>query len=279
MQNQKTIQFWDDFYESEESEIKEWILEPNEYLLQHLAREIDKENSNMVLEIGCGTSTLSRELYKLMSSERQSICFVATDVSSIGIQQCQRRDKELLSQNLKYNVMNITEKNQSLKGKVDVVLDKGCLDTFLFRSKNTGRGYGSLVRAVLDNVHHMLNPSGGKYLILSPRTKLKAIRDYVGFSSVVRRQLGPGFQPAGLQENHKKANESLFLYICQVNPDYNVDKCDDAFGLLREKPIDSDPCPKCKINFYKFRLGEALEGRGASYWYRLWKGHKQHCKG
>jgi hypothetical protein len=104
-----------------------------------------------------------------------------------------------------------------------LILDKGCLDTFIFRS--SAKPHGALIESVLNNLQSWLkSPSsssncissskieeeegreggrtegrdegrkeeggeGGVYMILSPRGKFKSIRDYCGFSRVDKHSL------------------------------------------------------------------------------------------
>ena len=226
-QNVKTIQFWDDYYSSSSSssakagdQTKEWILHPSRAILETLYEKLPPPSSSAtpnnnnanhsdnddddddddgrirILEIGCGTSTLSRDfwLYCRTQKGRRDISVCATDVSHVCLHQNQERDRELLqimtATNegcLEYKFLNITtplemiqpesdhqedeeadrKESQStshldhncpnfLPRSFDMILDKGCLDTFLFRSRSRGDQKDALIRTVLDNIHSLL---------------------------------------------------------------------------------------------------------------------------
>jgi len=235
-----------------------------------------------VLELGCGTSTLSRELFLYLLRRRRSgssppfspsqhprhpetapidVVVVATDVSPVCIERNRVRDAALLlgdeiifenetdgppppssrssssSSSLRYKVLDVAAAGgvpAEYRDRFDLILDKGCLDTFLFRSKKRAGRAEALSRTVLDNVRSMLKKRGGsvgerdnnanaaaaaattnnsevggdvanespllaaastsppppsRYVVVSPRRKFKAVRDYPGFASVTKRRL------------------------------------------------------------------------------------------
>lgn len=298
MQNERTIRFWDDFYDAQEpSTDKEWILHPSEPLLKRISQCLVDNQSTCcrILEIGCGTSSLGRELWKYMrrisrgeNGEQQCASsnhhLLATDVSEVCIRQNQERDSELCDSEqegggVEYRVLDITKDYPELKGSFDLILDKGCLDTFLFRSRQRGGGskpYGPLVQNVVNNIQSWLSESG-VYTILSPRNKLKTVRDYAGFSSVERITLDPTELCRGDLEGQDGEQESLFLYACRKNLSYTPG-VDRAFPVEKPKPEDGDSCQRCALTFLEFRKGEAIVGRGEAYWFRMWRGHCAHCK-
>jgi SAM-dependent methyltransferase len=185
-----------------------------------------------ILEIGCGTSTLVRDL-KLYVEEKhftqqqqyRQVFACGTDVSPICVDTCQQRDQDLILQSngtLHYKVLNVLLKNDNddddngsitADEKVhaigeqevanqeqqkqqrhpwDLIIDKGCLDTFLFRTRQRGESgvYPESIRQVLDNIHTMMmNGPSSRYMFISPRSKLRAVRDYIGFQSVHRYPL------------------------------------------------------------------------------------------
>jgi hypothetical protein len=293
MQRDRTLRFWDNFYESQEpSSDKEWILQPSEPLLQRITQCLAKKSSIRILEIGCGTSSLGRELWKHMRAnpsvgeEKPSVHLLATDVSETCIRQNQERDSGLLDQvlekgSIEYKVLDITEPHPELEGKFDFILDKGCLDTFLFRSRQRGGGsqpYGKLVRSVIDNIQSWLSKEG-VYVILSPRTKFKTVRDYVGFSSVERYELDPAELQKGDLVNEEGEPDCIFLYVCRKNPAYSS-STEEAFPCLhdQQQPQDEDSCQICGVAFVKFRNGEGLAGSRGAWLRRKWKGHQEHCR-
>jgi SAM-dependent methyltransferase len=329
MQKEKTLHFWDDYYCKEASLGKEWILQPSSALVQQILDQLVIPNESTspnesatdlhALEIGCGTSLLSVELCaaweQRSSSSRSRLHVLATDVSPVCIEQqhakldrhvnakAEHSDEAASKSTLAYQVLNITDpcqKDDSWKGKFDLILDKGCLDTCLFRSKKATMWLDT----VLNNIHGWLKPKTGVYVIITPRSKLKAVRDFPGFV-VSRRPLtaehyGRGdLEPrSGCSTDQRKSNSHVqsnvgviaevtdssalqqqqYLYSCRHVP---------LDGMARERvettdslPTASDHCPACRISFPSFRLQHCqTRDRADTYWDRHWVGHKLHCKG
>lgn len=218
-QNHKTKKYWDAFYtdlpshvpkQSQSSAIEddggsfEWIVANSPVLLDEIlmmfpqrSQEDDSAGQLNTLEIGCGVSKLSRCLLQRLKQKRAgtndlvSYRFVATDISEVCIDQCSLRDSQFISSlnetnkdTLKYETLDILTSKPTRQ--YHVILDKGTLDTFLFRSKRTKKGselYPSLLLPLLNNIHAWLK-SGGKYIIISPRGRIKAVRDYIGFNNI-----------------------------------------------------------------------------------------------
>jgi hypothetical protein len=345
MQREKTLQFWDDFYTQHQMSVnaesadqsKEWVLYPSLELLAQITQQMPLDRDITILEIGCGTSTLARELYLYLQllpntayySSQQSTAsasaltvsvekahfhdcarssaspvykrrVIATDVSPVCISQMRERDARIIQSSqgdFSYEVLNIADNDHPhLARQFDVILDKGCLDTFLFRSRQRGSGqvYADLVRRVLNHLHSWLRDEPmGRYLILTPRSKLHSIRDFAGFTSVQRRPL-TDIHRADLEGDEKgnednksstdkdigsnTVEEAMYFYTCCKNSSYSAD--DPAFRIPIEKdPQDEDMCPGCLVTFYDFRKGEDVRGRGRPFWFREWRGHCRHCKG
>jgi SAM-dependent methyltransferase len=290
MQSDRTLQFWDDYHK--ENEGKEWILQPSVELLDQLADKVpDDKPSIRILEIGCGTSTLARDLWEHVQTKHpdQSVHVCATDVSAVCIASNQQRDEDLLSlaapapaaprengSTLEYKVLNVLEPNEEdlHQNKFDMIIDKGCVDTFLFRSRQRGENhvYTNLLHTVLDHLHIWMTPSDGMYLLISPRSRLRAVRDYAGFGSVQRQVL------ATAKAELVGDNDTGYLYTSQTNDKYQPGISTPFPGNYREVPKDDSICPHCEITFGEMRKGEAVEGRGQVYWTRQWKGHCIHCK-
>eukprot|EP00977_Amphora_coffeiformis_P020792 scaffold8504_cov267-Amphora_coffeaeformis.AAC.1 len=314
VQKAETLQFWNDFYTSAERADQEWIVQPNHALLDKLWEEgVDgRDGSCRILEIGCGTSTLSRDLYLYWQSKHGGggdvpIYVLATDVSPVCIQQVRQRDANLLVQSppqqannntkntaafgLDYQVLNLANPPPpEFMASFDIVLDKGCLDTFLFRSRHRGpqqhqTAQNSLVHTVVRHVHQCLRNHHGRYLILSPRRKIKVVRDFPGFVSVTRHDLrARGIVVGELDGSSRDKDEPVatFLHVCIVIQHSACDSSADDVVLQsppqeEQQPHDTNPCPGCGVTFYNFRKGEGFEGRGSAFWFRRWKGHCQHC--
>jgi len=289
MQNERTIQFWDEYHKENES--IEWISEPSEDVLECLrdycfyASPQLKELRNLsMLEIGCGTSSLAKDFwqYLVKNEGEKSLLMVGTDVSSECINSNIERDQELLSADgnsgLQYRTLDVIHPSEGDTFCCDIILDKGCLDTFLFRSRNRGgnkSSYNPIMRSLLDNVWKWLSDDG-VYMFISPRAKLKAVRDYSGFQFVQRQAL-PAVSHGNLVG---KTKSSGYVYVCRKSSAYVIGMTPAFSGLDKETlPSNKRRCLKCQITFLEFRKGEAVEGRGAAFWIRQWKGHCQHCKG
>lgn len=334
-QNEKTIQFWDNFYtEQPNKDNKEWILHPSRLIFQYLWDRLpsgsstcssSSANSSLIniLEIGCGTSTLSRDFYQYCRkragsvngditsctspSSQRKIHICATDVSEVCIQLCRERDQEFLptlsspaaaEEGISYRVLNIAEPEDIPKDEenaFDMILDKGCLDTFLFRSRQRGPQKDQLPLAVLNNIHRLLKHDSGVYAIITPRSKFFAVRDYPGFSQVHRMPLDVKSLQGELakaelvnqqdgpktKQNGKIKEEVLYLYTCYKGNSSKDVPTTDANNIVvkADIPADESICPKCSMTFLKYRKGEDMEGRGRKFWVRHWKGHTVHCKG
>ena len=277
MQRDKTISFWNEYHEQESA--KEWILLPSESLLSSIRNElpwIHTPNCKpCVMEIGCGSSTLARDMYLLTKG-----IFVATDVSQVCIDTNQRRDQTIIdgsNGNFSYSVLNVLiEEVKAPLSKVDMVLDKGCLDTFLFRSRQQVQT--ELLRKLLDNVHRWLNVDG-KYVVLSPRSKLTQLRDFQGFTKITRTNLDNSNAVLGDLDGRSAKKEAVYMHVCVKNAAY-VPGVGPAFVNLSHTILGQDDtfCAGCGMSFEGFRKYESVEGRGQLYWCRKWNCHQIHCK-
>jgi len=268
--------------------------------------EMSQNSSNhcfRILEIGCGTSRLSRELWTFLNDEKnlwvdttssssshqkwiarskQSSFFIlATDVSPVCIQQNRDRDKDIPFTELAYEVLNLTalELDPRFLNNFDWILDKGCLDTFLFRSKKQHDNLSLLVTTVLDNIYKMLTPVG-VYIILSPRSKLKTLREYEGFD-VVRHMIKDDAVSRGDLEGDEKARQVIYCYICrrkeQSTGDVVSELCTSELEQTRSDHNSSEMCPSCGITFHSFSNDSRRRGHIKAAQQREWKGHCQHC--
>jgi SAM-dependent methyltransferase len=376
MQREKTIQFWDNYHDENDSE--EWISKPGEELLEMIFDRIydGKTKENLfpchqqcfsILEIGCGTSTLVRDLKRYIEERLPTIEVVAcgTDASKVCVavnteRDCHNDSPSETSErrgSLWYEVLNVLDGAPSRKNW-DLIIDKGCLDTFLFRSRHRGthnKTYPESLRILLDNLHvwqtrstiagsgtiggddvqsaallpntdgnnnpndnertsqQSQQPGGatGVYVIITPRPKLKAVRDYAGFSSVRRYPL-PKVSRSKLEgkKNNDSNNQLLegercrnsnggesqdacattaspgFMFVCTKNDDYRVgvsmpfpaSSCMRNGNNNNNPPDDDIQCSRCKRTFREFRKEGGLEFRGMAYCIRKWKSHCIHCK-
>ena len=327
------LDFWENYHEETGSEAsKEWILKDSHPLLKTILQSVPSKHASKdvrILEIGCGTSRLSRSLLesivqfrhdssKSSSLKDRKFHIISTDVSKACISLNKERDYsfindlEIGADMLQYRVLDMTCAKQELDPDLittpqDMILDKGCLDTLLFRSKwkpkrdrcssdghteiDSIRLYPPIVEAFLNNIHNLTRPNGGIYLLISPRSKLRAVRDFRGFRSVVTQKIDAtsGMIPGDLEcrnlswkdddQRNKKKHAFAHIYTCLRNDDYVVERDNsfvDSYGI-KNIPLDCDKCPKCGNSFHSFRSGEAIDMRGAACWTRRWKGHVLHC--
>lgn len=277
-----------------------------------------------VLEIGCGNSSLAADLCSFWEERSQHqrlnhtrcrrLHVVATDVSPV----CIAQQKELLQRRqtegndttksaycyealLEYQVLNITEPHHDeLHGQFDLILDKGCLDTCLFRSKKAD----AWLETVLHNLHSWLKPAAAAadtaedgteaaaaaaaYVIITPRSKLKAVRDYPGFR-VTRKILASAEYGNGDLEPRRSSNEDKsaikneepaaaerhYMHVCRRMDAVVAGK--DGTGIHDpNKDDDDDACETCGATFAAFCVPR--KSRTEAYWMRHWRGHRQHCK-
>lgn len=296
MQRNETLLFWDAYHEQETA--KEWILVPSQYVLDRIVEQIVPQVHPRLLEIGCGTSRLALELFHRTGGGD----FVVTDVSEVCIAANRQRDEESLTKQkegcrFEYRVLNVLEPpnkdddddipNQSLSLSWDVVLDKGCLDTLLYRSRH--QEHAQLLTTLLNNVHGWLQQRGGRYLVLTPRARVPLLRDYPGFSSVQRTVLQESLGDLdGKDKNNNNKRTKVYMHVCCVDPSYQPTRTtssgqkDESMSSQQEgerNVEDDDTCPHCGLSFFNFREGEYLRGKGLKYWTRRWNGHQIHCRG
>eukprot|EP00536_Pseudo-nitzschia_multiseries_P002506 jgi/Psemu1/146346/gw1.34.111.1 len=220
MQRDKTIQFWDDYHDEKDSE--EWISTPGKELLEMISDQVALSTVVSILEIGCGTSTLVRDLKWHIEERdpRTTVIACGSDVSRVCIDANRKRDcpcpndgTECSSNNNGNDNDNDNDNNNNAgepsRRNWDVIVDKGCLDTFLFRSRQRGaqnKIYPESLRIVLDKIHG----NRSRYIFVSPRSKIKAVRDYAGFASVRKYPL-PGICRSQLEG--KKGNINISINI------------------------------------------------------------------
>ena len=320
MQKEGTLRFWDEYHGNNTN--KEWILHPTDTLLQSVAQQIPAFHQEVggmirILEIGCGTSTFARDLWLYLlqkSSDQQKNLVVhvcATDISPVSIEFCRDRDQKWIhdatddSSRLEYKCLDVLMNEEGTFPPLqhwDLILDKGCLDTLLFRSRRQrgeNRKYPQCLEALLNNIWSWLVPNNGVYLLLSPRKKNLALKDFAGFVSVCRLPLDSPQQAALVPARGEKKNvdtvvemdnkpkrkpverQCTHAWICRKDLSYVPDQ--DACWQNGRLTADSLPpkdsiCPKCKISFDAFRQGSDNSERENAYWGRVWKQHQNHCK-
>lgn len=203
----KTIQFWD--RQHAEGTATEWIYAPSDELCDAILGPVLalRREKITVLEIGCGTSRLAMDLCDFFHRRHpdKSLTMLATDASSVCIEQQRARNKQ--SDQCSYEVWNILEEKKDWK--FDMVLDKGCVDTLLFRAKKGEE----LAGVALENIKQCLkDPITCPYCIITSRKKY---RKYLSssFSNIIRHDLD--IERKGSSEIVKEEkNARVFLYVC-----------------------------------------------------------------
>lgn len=268
MQNERTLWFWEKYHHENNS--KEWILRPTLEVLEMLKSHCPPVTPLRILEIGCGTSTLARDLREHVREDGRAVHVLATDSSERCVSVNRMRDQSVPGK-LEYGVLNVL--NEAESGPWDVVIDKGCLDTFAFRGRRRGgnAAYSDLLRRVLENVWRWMGEDG-VYLLISPRARVRAVRDFQGFSSVTRHKVANAVNLVGKLDGTSCA----YVYVCHKNNSYVVGGA-TPFGS-EELPAKDAKCNKCGITFSQFQGGKAADGVGAASLSRQWKGHCIHCK-
>lgn len=173
----KAQRFWDSKHAADGA--KEWIAQ-TDTLLPHMLPHMPLDGA--ILEIGAGTSALSL----LIAQALPAATVVATDVSPLAVQQMASTHS---APNLTFAVLDALDATSmamqaaavqaaqpETKPGWSVVVDKGCLDTFLFR-------YGTSVNPVpllLSAIHQALR-CDGVYIICTPRRRIKELAAHGGF--------------------------------------------------------------------------------------------------
>lgn len=231
---------------------------------------------------------------------RTTYDFVATDVSSVCIEHNRIRDSAFVSflhdtaaARLSYEVLDVLNANlQSHSkhiGRYDMILDKGTLDTFLFRSKRTNKGcelHPPLLTPLLSNIHRWLRAGcDAKYIIISPRSKIKSVRDFCGFKSVHRISVDTTMLISDdvilvkcNGENAHISKSEVFLYICFKDDSYDPDE-DVPYRSMIDSAEDNSICIKCGMSFKQYRGTVDVKEQGEIVWTRRWRNHIVHCKG
>lgn len=140
--------YWDARYKNDEKPF-EW-LEGFKELKKILLDVTDGDLERKVLNIGCGTSLISEEMYDFGWKH-----MVNVDNSTIAIEQMLDRNKDDKRPGMKWLVGDALAMDFSEDGKFDLVIDKSVLDTFCCAD-----GSGRTVVTYLKEVQRVLNEEG-----------------------------------------------------------------------------------------------------------------------
>ncbi|KAJ4716448.1 methyltransferase-like protein 13 [Melia azedarach] len=145
-------QYWDERFSNEEH--YEWLKDYSHF--RHLLQAHVKPNSS-VLELGCGNSRLSEELYKDGITEITCI-----DLSAVAVQKMQERLRLKGYKEIKVVEADMLDLPFS-DGCFDVVIEKGTMEVLFVNSGdpwNPRPETVSKVMAMLEGVHRVLKPDG-----------------------------------------------------------------------------------------------------------------------
>jgi hypothetical protein len=246
---EKTIQFWDDQHGQDAAFQKEWIYTSSDQLFhlifdplvaQRLHRESENDGSNNrqntttihVLEIGCGTSTLASDLCEFWnrtfseSSPFLRVNIVATDAIRVCIEQ-QRARKNQYPDQCRYEVWNVLEAPQPAEQQqqqwqyfFDVVLDKGCVDTILFRAKK-GAELAKLALANIKNCLRLGSTSStavSRYCVITSRKKYRKYLSVVFLEHHISSQrLDMSQKGDATIVTQERNGDRVYLYVCTTD--------------------------------------------------------------
>jgi hypothetical protein len=244
---EKTIQFWNDHHAATAAgdqpvTKQEWIYESSDHLFQMIlaplmSNDDDDENDTkdvvQILEIGCGTSTLAADLcdywnrtyynnsapdpqeedVRQQRRQRRQLTMIATDASVVCIKQ-QKANNQHPDQ-CSYEVWNILEPrdNNDEEWKFDLVVDKGCVDTILFRAKKGEE----LAAIALANIQRCLRTTNSPYCVITSRKKYRKYLAPV-FAGRITSQRLDVTQKGDAAIVKKERNDQVFLYVCTTAP-------------------------------------------------------------
>jgi len=283
-QRSKTLVYWDQVHEeNHQSSAIEWIADPSSTILEKLASYLPSESPLRLLEVGCGTSCLSKSLYQHITIHPCNVDeFCVTDVSPVCIQHNQTRDAEFIRHHhprFRYKIWNILDNIDGSSSKndkpFDVILDKGCLDTFLFRSET--RIQSVLVAKFLRFLHSWCTK---KYIVITPRSKLPTLlRDHPGFLSIQKNILTERIGVLVGSNKGKPKNERAYVHVCIIDPNYT---CPSLMVMNYSNDTASNEvvkltCDKCGISSNEF-FGQLNSCLSQAKKIRQWKGHQTHCR-
>ncbi|OHT16902.1 endothelin-converting enzyme 2-like protein [Tritrichomonas foetus] len=140
------MEYWDDGYKTGEAPA-EWFI-PYQTFAKFVRKHVPKDKS--VLVIGCGTSSLSNEMYEEGYTQMSSM-----DYSPEAIE-----EMKIKYPHLKWSVMDV-RKMEYADGEFDSIVDKGTLDCLFFLDETNGE-----VKKMLGEVSRVLKP-GGRYVVVT----------------------------------------------------------------------------------------------------------------
>ena len=156
--------------------------------------------TDKIINIGCGNSLLSEELYEDGYEDITNI-----DFSSKVINQIEEKNKAKYPK-MSFKVMDVLNMQEIQTGSFNVALDKGTLDSVL-----CGDNSGTNVQKMLNEIHRILSP-GGKYICITygdPEHRKKYFENQQWNNLSVDKILKPNTN----NEDNNEMNAKNFHYI------------------------------------------------------------------
>ena len=143
---------------------------------------------------------------------------------------------------------------------------------------------------VLQNIHSWLKVPNGLYTIITPRSKIKHVRDYIGFhvtrTILNESQFGSGdLEPRSGSTTNLHQSDGTFdavkeshqyMYTCRRRQIIDIPNKTDASDVAIEQSL----CTTCGVTYGSFctMKGSKVCASDTKYWNRRWQGHLQHCR-
>ncbi|KRX10497.1 hypothetical protein PPERSA_01509 [Pseudocohnilembus persalinus] len=161
-----------------------------------------------ILNIGCGNSRLSEELF---DEGYQNIYNI--DISAVCIKAMQEKYKDK-GPNFQYSQMDVRDMSAFKAGQFDCVIDKGTLDSVLCGDSST-----SNVQKMLNEIHRVLTPNG-VYFVVSygqPEHRLLYLDKLEYDWTVVTQQVNKPTisNTISLTGDDKDSPNVHYIYICK----------------------------------------------------------------
>ncbi|WFD15571.1 hypothetical protein MARU1_001593 [Malassezia arunalokei] len=157
----QTVEYWDKRYAAEAEDADfDWFRKYRD--IQHIFHELVPDRQSRILMLGCGNSTLSKDMY-----DDGYTHIVNLDYSAVVIDKMQTRFPEL-----DWRVMDIRELDKhadKLGGPAswDVIVDKGTMDALMAENGSVWSPSEQVLNNVaqeVDGVLHLLKPHTGVFL-------------------------------------------------------------------------------------------------------------------
>lgn len=197
--------FWDSFYSKRDRESFEWLVDHNELAnlntLDLTSRT--QENLDLMLDVGCGTSTFSSELQLSCNQPSFLIC---VDFSHRALSIL---DQTLLKSNRRSALLDFVQcdgRNLPFRSQLfDLIIDKGYLDSVLKSEEKPTEYATKSIRSAVEK----LEPSSGRLVQITdepPELRMALLDE---FASSNRLDLNTTFKQIDLEQR----NSTYYMYL------------------------------------------------------------------